>query len=188
MPGVTEVAVMLYERMLRSFFLGEEPRLFPHSLDEVELQIMELLQVDGRLGYAEMSEQVGLSISGCRTRIARLIEAGAMQIGAVLRRDQADSDGIAFGFGIVLNGDDTAALALLLAESTLEFLAAGVGRFDLVATITFHTLPEFTALLRRLRTTIGVSIVEEWMHAHIHQERYQNSLNRIRAAREAAPA
>jgi DNA-binding Lrp family transcriptional regulator len=184
MPGVTEVAVMLYERMLRSFFLGEEPRLYPHALDEVDLQIMELLQVDGRLGYAEMSEQVGLSISGCRTRVTRLIESGVMQIGAVVRREQADAEGLAFGFGIVLDGDDAAALELLLAEPSLEFLARGVGRYDMVATITFHSLAEFTDLLGHVRAAPGVRHVDQWMHARIHMERYQNSLHRIRAARE----
>jgi DNA-binding Lrp family transcriptional regulator len=185
MPGVHEVAVMLYERMLRSFFLGEEPRLIPHSLDEVDLQIMELLQDDGRLGYAELSEQVGLSISGCRIRVTRLIEAGAMQIGAVVRREKADAEGLAFGFGIVLDGDDADALELLLAEPALEFLARGVGRYDMVATITFPGLAEFTDLLGRLRTTPGVRQADQWMHARIHQERYQNSLHRIRAARDA---
>lgn len=185
MPGVMEVAVMLYERMLRSFFLGEEPTLFPHSLDEVDLQIMELLQVDGRLGYAEMSEQVGLSISGCRTRVTRLLDAGVMRIGAVLLREQADAEGLAFGFGIGLDGGDEQALELLLAEPTLEFCARGVGRYDMVATITFHSLAEFTDLLARLRATPGVRQVDQWMHARIHQERYQNSLHRIRAARDA---
>lgn len=183
MPGVNEVEVMLYERMLRSFFLGEEPRLFAHSLDEVDLQIMELLQVDGRLGYAEMSEQVGLSISGCRTRLTRLIDSGAMQIGAVVRRERADAEGLAFGFGVVLHGGDTPALELLLAEPMLEFLACGVGRYDLVATITFRALDDFTDLLRRLRSASGVKAVNEWMHARVHEERYQNSLNRIRSAR-----
>lgn len=184
MDGVNEVAVMLYERLLRSFFLGEEPRLIPHSLDEVDLQIMELLQRDGRLGYAELSEQVGLSISGCRTRLTRLIESGAMAIGAVVRRERADAEGLAFGFGIVLDGEDADVLELLLAEPLLEFLASGVGRFDLVATITFRSLEDFTSLLARLRGAPGVKFVNEWMHARIHEERYQNSLNRIRAARE----
>jgi DNA-binding Lrp family transcriptional regulator len=184
MPGVLEVAVMLYERMLRNFFLGEEPELYPHALDEVDLQIMELLQADGRLGYAELSEQVGLSMSGCRVRVARLIDTGAMQIGAVLRREGADAEGLAFGFGIVLRGDDAPILDLLLADPMLEFLASGVGRYDLVATTTFRSLPDFTDFLQRVRETAGVRHVEQWMHAHVHVERYQNSLNRIRAARE----
>ena len=58
----------------------------------------------------------------------------------------------------------------------------------MVATITFHTLSEFSDLLSRLRTSPGVRHVDEWMHARIHQERYQNSLHRIRAARETAVA
>lgn len=185
MPGVAEVAVMLYERMLRSFFLGEEPGLIAHGLDEVDLQIMELLQGDGRLGYAEMSEQVGLSISGCRTRVTRLIESGAMQIGAIERRDPKDAERPTFGFGIVLDGDETPAVALLLEQPSLEFLARGVGRYDLVATVSFHSVVGFTELLERLRLTPGIRHVDQWLHARVHVERYQDSLNRIRAAREA---
>lgn len=181
MSQVHEVTVMLYERMLRNFFLGEEPQLYPHALDDVDLQIMELLQQDGRLGYSEMSEQVGLSMSGCRVRVARLIDMGVMQIGAIMRRQQADAEVLSFGFGIVLDGDDAPVLQLLLAEPMLEFLAAGVGRYDLVATDTFRSRADFTGFLENLRDTPGVRHVDEWMHAHVRVERYQDSLNRIRA-------
>lgn len=186
LPGVVDVHVILYERMLKSFFLGEEPDLISPTLDEVDLQLMELLQTDGRMGLAELGEQVGLSVSGCRTRINRLIETGAMQIGAIMRRDITDDAGLPFGFGFTVAADDDELVDFLQAQPAIEFLARTVGRFDVVATISFASLREFNDLLARVRALSGVRVAEHWLHVRVRQERYQHSLHRIRLHRNGA--
>ena len=120
LPGVLEVQVLLYERMLKSFFLGEEPGLAAPTLDEIDLQIMEELQEDGRLGFADLGERVGLSLSSCRSRVNRLIESGAMQIGAIMQRSDDTTSGLPFGFGFHLTGDDGELVALLRAHPGCE--------------------------------------------------------------------
>lgn len=178
LPGVIEVHVMIYERMLKSFFLGEEPQTVDLGLDEADLHLMELLQQDGRMGYAELSEQVGLSISGCRTRLNRLTETGAMQIGLVRRRISLEGE-LVFGFGFSTVGSYDRLVALVEGEPGLEFMARTVGRFDIVATITFGTLHEFNEFMASVRALNEVRVAEQWMHAQIRKERYQHSLQRI---------
>lgn len=179
-PGVVEVHVLIYERMLKSFFMGEEPQVVDLVLDEADLHLMELLQRDGRLGYAELSEQVGLSISGCRTRLNRLTETGAMQIGLVRERMNLEGE-LVFGFGFSTVGTYNRLVDLIEAEPGLEFIARTIGRFDVIATITFGKLHEFNTFMAAVRALDEVRVAEQWMHAQIRKERYQHSLHRIQS-------
>src|SRR5690606_3528569 len=134
LDGVTEVQVLLYERVLSSFFLGEEPESFGYSLDDIDISIITLLQKDGRASYADIAQNVGLSLSGCRTRVQRLLESGVMQIGAIKQRSDMTDDFL-FGIGINAHSDFLDVTKLLGAEPGLEFLARTVGRYDLIATL-----------------------------------------------------
>ncbi len=53
------------------------------KLDSISLRLIELLQRDGRLSYATMAKDVGLSEAAVRHRVQRLIDTGVMQIVAV---------------------------------------------------------------------------------------------------------
>tara|TARA_R110002020_G_scaffold152794_3_gene330805 strand:- start:21234 stop:22178 length:945 start_codon:yes stop_codon:yes gene_type:complete len=181
LPGVVDVQVLVYERTLKSFFLGEEPELADLPIDAIDLKLMELLQHDGRMGYAELADAVDLSISGCRTRINRLTETGAMRIGLMRQRTDMTSH-LTFGFGFITHGDMEPIFDLISAQAGVEFMARTIGRFDFVSTISFPTLNEFNGFVAALRAIDEVTSLETWLHARIHKERYQHSLHRIREA------
>lgn len=181
--GVVDVQVLIYERTLKSFFLGQEPALADLPIDSTDLTLMELLQVDGRMGYAELAEAVDLSISGCRTRINRLTETGAMRIGLMRQRPDMTSH-LTFGFGLNSRGDQEKITGIVESQPGVEFVARTVGRFDFVTTISFATLGSFNDFVAELRSLDGVSSVETWLHARIYKERYQHSLHRIREGAE----
>ncbi|MGV8857592.1 Lrp/AsnC family transcriptional regulator [Rhodoglobus sp.] len=185
--GVVDVQVMIYERTLKSFFLGEEPALADLPLDATDLKLMELLQIDGRMGYAELAEAVDLSISGCRTRISRLTETGAMRIGLLRERTDMTSH-LTFGFGFITMGNADPLVRLIDEQPGVEFMARTIGRFDFVTTISFPTLSDFNDFVAELRALTSVKSLETWLHARIHKERYQHSLHRIREGAVALAA
>lgn len=172
-PGVLDVEVLLYERMLSSFFLGEEPEEFEHGFDDSDLKIIDLLQGDGRMSYSDIAERVDLSVSAARSRVTRLLETGAMQIGVVRGRNTSGSE-LVFGFGFKLQGPEHDLLEVLGQESGLEFLALTTGRFALVATLAFPSVAQFNALTRTLRELPSIASTETWLHANIHLERYHH--------------
>ena len=186
MPGVVDIDILLYERILSSLFLGEEPRAVTQHFDRFDLQLMELLQRDGRIGYAELGELVGLSASAARSRVARLIESDAMRIGVVRGRTELNAE-LVFGFGFNLSGDQAPLVAHLKAHPGIEFLAQTVGRYDLVATLAFGTQPEFLELFDAVREMAGVRTAECWIHARISLERFHHSTHRLAQAGEADP-
>ena len=65
-------------------------------LDQLDCQMIELLQKDGRISNTEIAKKMGISEATVRTRLNRLIEEGYIQIVAV-------SNPIKLGFKIVGN-------------------------------------------------------------------------------------
>lgn len=185
-PGVDRVEVLLYEHLLSSFFLGEEPGSRPVPLDDTDLAVVEQLQIDGRTGYAALGERVGLSTSAARGRVSRLLRSGVMQIGVTHGRASAENNYV-FGLGIVMEGPLERTVELLRDEPGLELLARAVGKFSLVATVSFTALGEFERLVGRLRALREVRHLEQWMHVRIHIEQYHRGTHRLIGGPESDP-
>lgn len=170
-PGVIEANTLIYERVFTDFFLGEGRSELPVTIDEQDLQLIDMLQLDGRTSYTDLAKAVGLSTSAARARVKRLIDAGAMRIGVVRGRNSAGSE-LVFGFGVGLSGEHQPVVDVLEAQPGIEFLARTVGRYDIVATIAFSKLADYNALSHQLRELPEVRTVDSWLHAKIHHERY----------------
>lgn len=179
LDNVLAVNVLLYERVIRSLFLGEEPVLERLSLDQTDIEIMRILQQDGRRGFAEIGEAIGVSMSTCRSRALRLIDANVMQIGAITRRN-GTSGAVVFGCGMSLIGDASPEVVRLLADvEGVEFIARTIGRYALVATIAVDSQSRYNEIVAQIRSLAGVRHIETWLHTRIVQERYENSLEQL---------
>jgi DNA-binding Lrp family transcriptional regulator len=177
--NITEVQVLIYERVLSSFFMGPAPVSGKLDFDEVDVAIIRRLQHNGRASYADLADHVGLSLSGCRVRLQRLLETGVVQIGAIPRRSDDTLD-LVFGIGINIRGKPDAAVQTLKAAAGLEFIASTVGRFDLVATVSFTSVREFNQLIASILRLPHVSYCEQWLHAQLVRERYEHTLENLR--------
>jgi DNA-binding Lrp family transcriptional regulator len=175
--GIREIYVHIYERILSSFFLGAEPDSHTH-LDDIDINIVNRLLRDGRANFAEIAEVVGLSVSGCRTRVQRLLESGVVQIGAIKQRSDMTND-LLFGIGVSAHDDCREAIAAISASSGLEFIARTVGRFDLLATVEFNSLRDFNVLIAHLRALPSVDYCEQWLHVRIVREQYFRAVTQI---------
>lgn len=49
------------------------------QLDNVDVQIIEMLQADGRVAYKEIAQKIGVSLPTVRTRINKLVELGVIK-------------------------------------------------------------------------------------------------------------
>ena len=178
LEGVGAVEVLVYQEISRSFFLAEAPDLKRLELDEVDLLVMSELQGNGRMGFGELGERVGLSASAARARLMRLLEANAMQIGAIRRRD-ARSPNFALGLGIRTHGRAKSVVDELGQFAGIEFVARCFGRFDIVATVAIDSAAAASGVLDRLRSLDHVVSVESWAHLQILKEDYQKPLQSL---------
>ena len=174
--GVREVQVLLYESVLNNFFQGTAPVPAADKPDALDVAIIRRLAHDGRANFADLARVVGLSLSGCRTRVQRLTESGIIHIGAIKQRADM-ARGLLFGIGANTNHGDTEAIELFRSQPGIEFLGRTVGRFDLVATVGFNSLSDFNGLISSLRSLSSVMDCEQWLHVSLQRERYEQTLN-----------
>ena len=178
MPQVADVQVLIYHRVLSSFFPGPAPNPDSVAFDEYDIAIIKRLQQDGRAGYADLAQSVGLSISGSRTRLQRLLDSGLVQIGAIPQRGDMTDD-LVFGIGVNVDGNVDRLQRLFMAQPGLEFIASTVGRLDLVSTVSFTSLRDFNELIESIVKLPEVSYCEQWLHSRLLRERYERAVDCI---------
>lgn len=181
MDHVTDVQVLIYRRVLSSFFPGPAPNADSSAFDEYDIAIIKRLQQDGRASYADLAENAGLSLSGSRTRLQRLLESGLVQIGAIPQRGDMTDD-LVFGIGVNVQGDTGRLMRLFSAQPGLEFIASTVGRLDLVATVSFTSLRDFNNLIDSIVKLPEVSYCEQWLHSRLLRERYERALDNVKTS------
>ncbi len=177
-PGVVDVQVLVFDRILCSFFGGTTPDLDSLALDRIDLQLLDALQKDGRAPLGELAARVQLSASGCRLRVLKLIESGVMKVGAI-DQHTGSSENLLLGFGIKVLDDARATAEILNSGVGVEFLAQTLGRYDLKATISFSSVNRFHGLMQRLREDGAIATSETWLHTRIVRERYQQELEPV---------
>jgi len=171
--GVEDVKILIYDHVIHSFFLRNVSNHPCYDLDDYDLKLIYNLQTDGRASYGTLAKHVELSISSCRARMQRMLEAGVIQIGAIQARSEMTD--LLFGIGLVVKDNAEEASKLLGSIPGLEFLAKTVGRFDLIATLSVDSLRDFNSLTSQLLQLPSVYRCEQWMHSEVVRERYEHA-------------
>jgi Lrp/AsnC family transcriptional regulator, regulator for asnA, asnC and gidA len=150
--------------------LASEPA---HALlDAVGKAIVEQLQEDGRRPYSTIARAVGLSEAAVRQRVARLQEAGVIQIVAV-------TDPLQLGFrrqamvGIKAGGD-VVDLADALAEMPeVDYVVITAGSFDVLVEAVCEDDDHLLELVgRRIRSLPGVQSTETFVYMKLRKQHY----------------
>ena len=117
-----------------------------YETDEIDRQIIELLQQDGRMAIQEIASQVSITSSAVRKRIQRLEDANIMRIVAVTDFNAAGFD-LLLAIAIEVENRGSEEVANELAELPQVFsvnLTTGVHDIDiLVGVKNFEELSEF---------------------------------------------
>lgn len=178
--GVRDTNTLFYSDLIID--VGRPERASAASIDALDARLLEVLQADGRASYATLAAAAGTSPGTARLRVKRLIDERIVRVAALSGPGHGDTE-YAVGFGVRASGR-TAGLAALLAELPgLRFLAATIGRFDLVGTVHAAALEHVVAALDTLRALRPVLEVDSWVHLVTVKERYSNVPSRAQAAK-----
>lgn len=142
------------------------------ALDDTAKAIIEQLQDDGRRSYATIGRAVGLSEAAVRQRVARLLEAGVVQIVAV-------TDPAQVGFarqamvGVRCSGATEPVAQALAAVDEVAYVVATTGSFDLLAEVVCEDDDHLLDLLStRVRAIDGVASTETFTYLRLFKQRY----------------
>jgi len=142
------------------------------ALDDVSKAIIEQLQQDGRRPYAAIGKAVGLSEAAVRQRVARLTEAGVMQVVAVTDPMQVGFSRAAM-VGIAVDGDVEAAATAIEALPQVQYLVICAGSFDILAEVIAEDDDDLLDVVgRRLRAIPGVRSTETFVYLKLRKQSY----------------
>ena len=133
------------------------PKMTQIELDNIDKRILELLQLDARASFAELSRKLNVAEATVRFRVKRLMDNG------VITRFAALLDPAKVGFGvsgaILLKIDpaylEEACKQLVSFDETL-YLFQSTGEYDVVSVILARNMAHLNDLVKRTKMILGV--------------------------------
>jgi Lrp/AsnC family transcriptional regulator for asnA, asnC and gidA len=141
------------------------------NLDDTSKEIIALLQKDGRMSYAAIAQEVGMSEAAVRQRAQRLIEQGVMQIVAV-------TDPLEMGFaweamiGVHVSGNIKAIAGVLDKIEAIDFIVLTSGKFDIILEVVAESDEQLIELTNTIRGIPGVVGSETLVYLSTRKQAY----------------
>ena len=143
------------------------------NLDEIDRSIISALQIDGRVPFAQIADQLKVSPGMIRIRYSRLVKMGFLKVVAI-------TDPLRMGYttmamiGIRTEGDKMLEVAKKIAAlDEVIYLIVVSGRFDMLAEVVCRDHADLLHFLsEKLYIIPGVRETESFMHLKIVKEIY----------------
>jgi Lrp/AsnC family transcriptional regulator for asnA, asnC and gidA len=143
------------------------------TLDDTDLKIIEALQKDGRVAFAQIAEQLGVSPGMIRQRYGRLSDQGYLKVVAITNPLRMGYRTMAM---IGIRADGSKLLEVADKVSKLDeviYMVISSGRFDIFAEVICRDHEDLLRFItEKLSTIDGVRESESFMHLKIIKEVY----------------
>jgi Lrp/AsnC family transcriptional regulator for asnA, asnC and gidA len=127
------------------------------TLDDIDKRILELLQLDARASFADLSRKLDVAEATVRFRVKRLIDNGVITRFAALLNPAKVGFGVS---GAILLKIDPAnleqACKQLVAFDETLYLFQSTGEYDVVSVILARDMIHLNALVKRTKMIVGV--------------------------------
>jgi Lrp/AsnC family transcriptional regulator for asnA, asnC and gidA len=143
------------------------------GLDETDLHIIDALRKDGRVAFAQIAEQLGVSPGMIRQRYSRLIDQGFLKVVAITNPLRMGYKTMAM-IGIRVDGSKLLNVAEKISKlDEVIYMVISSGRFDIFAEVVCRDHEDLLRFItEKLSTIDGVRESESFMHLKIMKEVY----------------
>jgi Lrp/AsnC family transcriptional regulator for asnA, asnC and gidA len=143
------------------------------GLDETDLKIIDALSQDGRVAFAQIAGQLGVSPGMIRQRYGRLMEGGYLKVIAITNPLRMGLKTMAM-IGIRAEGSKLLDVAEKISKlDEVIYMIITSGRFDIFAEVVCRDHQELLSFItEKLSTIDGVRESESFMHLKIVKEIY----------------
>jgi Lrp/AsnC family transcriptional regulator for asnA, asnC and gidA len=143
------------------------------GLDETDLKIIDSLSKDGRVAFAQIADQLGVSPGMIRQRYNRLIEGGYLKVIAITNPLRMGLKTMAM-IGIRAEGSKLLDVAEKISRlDEVIYMVISSGRFDIFAEVVCRDHEDLLRFItEKLSTIDGVRESESFMHLKIVKEVY----------------
>jgi Lrp/AsnC family transcriptional regulator, regulator for asnA, asnC and gidA len=148
-----------------------QPKRATTQVDEIDRQIIEQLQRDGRMPYTKLGVHVGLSEAAVRQRVQRLTDAGMVQIVAVSNPMVLGRRRIAM-IGVRTEGDTVVIADSISAISDTEYVVITAGSFDIMVEVVAADEAALLYITNQIRNVAGVRSTESFILLKIAKQTF----------------
>jgi Lrp/AsnC family transcriptional regulator for asnA, asnC and gidA len=143
------------------------------GLDEIDHQVIDALQKDGRVAFAQIAEQLNVSPGMIRLRYNRLVEQGYLKVVAITNPLRMGFRAMAM-IGIRVDGSKLLEVAEKISRlDEVIYMVISSGRFDIFAEVVCRDHEDLLRFItEKLSTVDGVRESESFMHLKIVKEVY----------------
>jgi Lrp/AsnC family transcriptional regulator for asnA, asnC and gidA len=143
------------------------------GLDETDLHIIDALGKDGRVAFAQIAEQLGVSPGMIRQRYSRLVDQGFLKVVAITNPLRMGYKTMAM-IGIRVDGSKLLNVAEKISKlDEVIYMVISSGRFDIFAEVVCRDHEDLLRFItEKLSTIDGVRESESFMHLKIMKEVY----------------
>ena len=144
------------------------------SLDDIDRQIINLLQYDGRMPYTEIGGKLGISEGAVRRRVKRLTEDGLLQIVGIVEPRLMDWNAAGMIGVNVQSGQMEQAAELIADFPEVTYLFMASGGYDLFVEVFCRDRDHFVQFLnQKLQQVPGVTRTETFMILKMYKMSYR---------------
>ena len=154
--------------------MEKEISIEPDSgLDETDRAIIDALHKDGRVAFAQIADQLGVSPGMIRQRYTHLVEQGFLKVVAITNPIRMGYKTMAM-IGIRVDGSKLLSVAERISKlEDVIYLVVSSGRFDIFAEVVCRDHEDLLRFItEKLSTIEGVRESESFMHLKIVKEVY----------------
>ncbi len=143
------------------------------NLDDTDMKIIEALQKDGRVAFAQIAEQLSVSPGMIRQRYNRLVEQGYLRVVAITNPLRMGYKTMAL-IGIRAEGSKLLEVAENISKlDEVIYMVVSSGRFDIFAEVVCRDHEHLLRfMMEKLSTIDGIRDTEAFMHLKIVKEVY----------------
>lgn len=170
LPGIHTINVIRTTALVRDAYRPRRTGRLP-ALDATDRTLIAALERDGRISYAQLSAQAGLSPAATRARVLRLTRTGAVHI-TVLTADSHTARLARAGVGLNVAGPALAVAEKAASLPDITYVTTGTGRYDIIAAADAASETSLLPSLDRLRRLPGITRQHSWRHLQIVKESY----------------
>jgi Lrp/AsnC family transcriptional regulator, regulator for asnA, asnC and gidA len=141
--------------------------------DEIDLQIINALRIDGRVAFSQIAEQLNVSPGMIRLRYNRLVDQGYVKVVAITNPLRMGFKTMAL-IGIRVDGSKLLDVAEKVSKlDEVIYLVVASGRFDIFAEVVCRDHEHLLSFItEKLSTIDGVRDSESFIHLKIVKEIY----------------
>jgi len=147
------------------------------DVDELDLKIIELMKVNGRITYKEVSDRVNIPEATARYRVQRLLNSHMLQVEAWFNPNHVGKPQSNIMNLSVESGRVNHVAEELAKLDEVQFLSIVSGCHNIVVNVNFHTQEDLLRFCEKLTAIRGVITYETQVVTRLVKAHYDYSLN-----------